>query len=196
MSTTGKVAIEVAPSEFYLYWYSYLWVETVQISSIPISTNATAPTDPRGKRVNASRKKLVGEFVFYCLASTEDTGDIPTKWQNLYRTQDGALYRCDNIRMRRSQCQHRSFYCPVDQTLYMDISLPQCVERDRFRAKGGEFAIAYIIAHEVVSRPKPLGNLAGDTQNFKVNLIRPMAIEFQVATGYKTDYFAGVWLTL
>ncbi|MGD1843305.1 MAG: neutral zinc metallopeptidase [Thermonemataceae bacterium] len=86
------------------------------------------------------------------------------------------------------------FYCPADQTIYMDLSFFKEL-KDKFGAKGGDFAIAYVIAHEVGHH---IQTLLGTTQ--KVHQMRTSGQyskeevnRLSVAVELQADFFAGVW---
>lgn len=85
------------------------------------------------------------------------------------------------------------FYCPADQTIYMDLRFFNELVT-KFGAKGGDFAIAYVIAHEVGHH---IQTLLGTTQ--KVDALRGRGFseekmnQVSVATELQADFFAGVW---
>jgi predicted metalloprotease len=65
--------------------------------------------------------------------------------------------------------------------------------RDRFGAKGGEFAIAYIIAHEVGHHVQNLLGILQETHKLQSQSNQTDGNRIQVATELQADYFAGVW---
>ncbi len=84
------------------------------------------------------------------------------------------------------------FYCPADQTVYMDMSFFKELE-SRFGAKVTEFSIAYVMAHEIGHHVQ---TLLGTTQ--KVDQLRGKYSEadmnrVSVATELQADFYAGVW---
>ena len=84
------------------------------------------------------------------------------------------------------------FYCPGDETLYMDMSFFNTL-RDRFGAEGGDFAIAYVIAHEVGHHVQHQLGVLDKTQNMRRQLREAQGNQVQVATELQADFFAGVW---
>ena len=92
----------------------------------------------------------LGEFVKVVLKETEDV------WNKLFPEQLGRRYKEPVLvlydRQTSSGCGHASsatgpFYCPADQRLYIDLSFYQELQT-KFGASG-DFAMAYIVAHEV-----------------------------------------------
>lgn len=86
------------------------------------------------------------------------------------------------------------FYCPADQTVYMDMSFFKELEQ-RFGAKVTEFSIAYVMAHEIGHHVQ---TLLGTTQ--KVDQLRNSGKysesemnRVSVATELQADFYAGVW---
>ena len=118
-----------------------------------------------------AEEKVVGQFISTVLASTEDT------WHRVFR-EKGMTYREPKMILFKdviqSACGGASgntgpFYCPGDETLYMDMSFFNTL-RDRFGAEGGDFAIAYVIAHEVGHHVQHQLGVLDKTQNMRRQL--------------------------
>ena len=133
------------------------------------------------------------EFVSVVLADTEDT------WQILFKQMGGA-YREPKLvlfsNQVRSACGFGQaamgpFYCPADQKVYLDLGFFREL-KTRFQAPG-DFAQAYVIAHEVGHHVQ---NLLGISE--KVHQARSRASETQgnalsVRLELQADCFAGIW---
>ncbi|MBK7699361.1 MAG: neutral zinc metallopeptidase [Saprospiraceae bacterium] len=141
-----------------------------------------------------AEEKVVGQFISTVLASTEDT------WHRVFR-EKGMTYREPKMILFKdviqSACGGASgntgpFYCPGDETLYMDMSFFNTL-RDRFGAEGGDFAIAYVIAHEVGHHVQHQLGVLDKTQNMRRQLREAQGNQVQVATELQADFFAGVW---
>jgi hypothetical protein len=147
----------------------------------PVSAEQQAADDQRA------------EFVKVVLAETEDV------WNTIFR-QNGSNYVEPVLVLFRdgtqSACGSASsamgpFYCPGDQKVYIDLSFYQDLQ-DRFQAPG-DFAMAYVIAHEVGHHVQ---NLLGTSD--KVHQLRQQVSEeeynkYSVMLELQADFFAGVW---
>jgi len=135
----------------------------------------------------------LSKFVSVVLADTEDV------WNDLFQ-RIGKDYREPKLVLFSSRVQSACgiagaasgpFYCPGDDQLYIDLSFYQTL-RDRIGAPG-DFAQAYVIAHEVGHHVQ---NLLGITQ--KLDRMRGRVSEedynhLSVRLELQADFFAGVW---
>ena len=83
------------------------------------------------------------------------------------------------------------FYCPLDQTVYIDLSFFQEMQR-RFRA-GGDFAYAYVIAHEVGHHVENQLGILPRVQERQQQVGRAEANQLSVRVELMADCLAGVW---
>lgn len=122
------------------------------------------------------------QLVDAVLTETEDV------WGELYR-QSGETYREPNLVLytqgTRTACGTGQaamgpFYCPADQTVYIDMSFFNQLGRMGAR---GEFSIAYVIAHEVAHHVQNLEGLLGRSQSNAMS----------VQTELQADCLAGIW---
>jgi len=86
------------------------------------------------------------------------------------------------------------FYCPADRKIYIDLGFYRELKQ-RFRAPG-DFAQAYVIAHEVGHHIQLLLGIADQVQQTKRGLSRAQANQVQVRMELQADCFAGVWANL
>ena len=153
-------------------------------SDAPPSSSPSAPS---------ARNDEMKQFVATVLANTEDV------WTTMFR-QMGATYEQPRLVMFsgvvRSACgmaQTASgpFYCPLDHKLYLDTSFFDELDR-RFGAPG-DFAQAYVIAHEVGHHVQNLLGILPKVEQLKQQVGRSEANALSVRVELQADCFAGIW---
>lgn len=194
MSTTGKIATGGgAIGIIFLIIQLFLGGDNEQIAQ-ELKNQLNQPGGEQREQQLTQEEKVVGDFVSTVLASTEDV------WYTLFKDKKMS-YRAPKLvlfsEVTQSACGGASgstgpFYCPGDETLYMDMSFFNTL-RDRFGAKGGDFAIAYVIAHEVGHHVQHQLGVLNKTQNMRQQLREAQGNRVQVATELQADFFAGVW---
>lgn len=83
------------------------------------------------------------------------------------------------------------FYCPGDHKLYIDLSFYQELN-DKFQAPG-DFAMAYVVAHEVGHHVQTLLGINEQVNNLRSKLSKEEFNKYSVRLELQADYFAGVW---
>lgn len=84
------------------------------------------------------------------------------------------------------------FYCPADQIVYMDLRFFEELH-SRFGAKEGDFAIAYVIAHEIGHHVQTLVGTSQQIRKAQQGKGKAVANKFSVAQELQADFYAGVW---
>lgn len=152
---------------------------------------------PQTEQRNLTSDELkVRDFVEMVTRETEKT------WSEIFQD-NGMQYRAPKVVMFESitqsgcgtaQAAMGPFYCPADQTVYMDMSFFKELQQ-KFGAKVTEFSIAYVMAHEIGHHVQ---TLLGTTQ--KVDQLRNSGRyseaemnRVSVATELQADFYAGVW---
>ena len=147
---------------------------------------APAAVDPREERQAALVKTT--------LALTEDVwGEIFAKAGRTYRKPFLVLFR-DQV--RTDGCGLAStavgpFYCPADEKVYIDLAFYEELER-RFKAPG-EFAQAYVIAHEIGHHVQNLLGISEKVSRMQRQVSKSEANSLSVMLELQADYLAGVW---
>jgi predicted metalloprotease len=135
----------------------------------------------------------MGRFVAKVIGSTEDT------WRVLFQ-QQGAQYSEPRLVLyqggTRTACGMGSatagpFYCPPDRTVYLDTSFFDLLAQ-RFRAPG-DFAQAYVIAHEVGHHVQNQLGIMAKMQEMRPRLSEAQNNALSVRVELQADCFAGVW---
>lgn len=132
-------------------------------------------------------------FIKVVLADNEDV------WTELFQA-SGRRYQPPKLvifeGMTRTACgpgmaAMGPFYCPLDQQVYIDLAFYQQM-RTQFGA-GGDFAQAYVIAHEVGHHIQKLLGTADKVQEYKQQVSERDANAAQVRMELQADCYAGVW---
>jgi hypothetical protein len=141
---------------------------------------------------SAAEKQLV-EFVSAVLADTEDS------WNELFR-QAGKSYREPKLVLFRQavatacstgSAQIGPFYCPSDQKVYLDLSFFD--ELKSRHGAPGDFAQAYVIAHEIGHHVQTLSGISAKVHKAKKSLSQVEANRLSVKQELQADCYAGIW---
>lgn len=133
------------------------------------------------------------EFVKVVLAETEDV------WNKLYANQ-GSDYPEPTLVLFRGSTQSGCggaqsamgpFYCPNDQRVYIDLSFYEDLQR-KLNAPG-DFAMAYVVAHEVGHHIQNLNGTAGKVHQMRRQLSETEYNRYSVMLELQADFLAGVW---
>jgi predicted metalloprotease len=134
-----------------------------------------------------------GRFVSTVLASTEDT------WSEIFR-KGGAEYRPPRLVLfsgatetacGMGQSAAGPFYCPEDQTVYIDLDFYRMLQQ-RFQAPG-DFAQAYVVAHEVGHHVQNLLGTMGKVQSRRERMSERQYNRVSVRLELQADCYAGIW---
>ncbi len=150
---------------------------------------------PNAGRGTAADSDALKRFTIRVLADTEDV------WKRVFRTfgkdyREPVLVLFSNYTRTAcgtGQAAMGPFYCPLDQKIYIDLTFYQELRR-RFKAPG-DFAQAYVIAHEVGHHVQTLLGIAGKVQQMKQRY-PSSANQIQVRMELQADCLSGVWANL
>ncbi|MDE2598655.1 MAG: neutral zinc metallopeptidase [Rhodocyclaceae bacterium] len=135
----------------------------------------------------------MAKFVSVVLADTEDV------WRDIFSKQ-GAQYRDPHLVLfsgatstacGTGQSAMGPFYCPADEKVYIDLGFYQTM-KTRLGAPG-DFAQAYVIAHEVGHHVQNLLGISDKVQNLRRHASEKEANALSVKLELQADCFAGVW---
>lgn len=144
-------------------------------------------------QVNTAQQQEAAEFTATVLAYTEDA------WQKIFK-ENGWQYREPKLVLYsgsvKSACGFAQsavgpFYCPADQKVYIDLSFYEDLKR-RHNAPG-DFAQAYVVAHEVGHHVQNLLGISDQVQQRKRQVSKTEANQLSVMLELQADCFAGVW---
>jgi uncharacterized protein len=149
--------------------------------------------NPKAYQETTSPDDEKAQFVSVVLKDTEDV------WHKLFaesggRYQEPALVLFSGS--DQSGCGFATaatgpFYCPLDNRVYIDLTFYDQLQ-NRFGAPG-DFAMAYVIAHEVGHHVQNLLGISGKVHQAKQRMNEKDANELSVRLELQADFFAGVW---
>ena len=155
-------------------------------------TFQTEPMQPQPQQTSRSQDQLA-DFTKVVLASTEDV------WTQIFQA-DGQTYRDPQLVLftdsTQSACGYAQgatgpFYCPGDQKVYLDLGFFQELAQ-RFGAPG-DFAEAYVIAHEVGHHVQDLLGILPKVHEAQAGMNQASSNALSVRVELQADCFAGVW---
>ncbi len=158
----------------------------VQGQQTEASSENTSPLSPEDEKM--------GNFVRVCLADTEDVWTAIFQENNMeYEAPKLVLFR-DAVETACGSASAASgpFYCPGDKTVYMDLVFFEEL-KSRFGAKGGDFAIAYVIAHEIGHHIQTILGTSGKMRQLQQGKSETEANRLSVCLELQADFYAGVW---
>ncbi|KAB7707588.1 metalloprotease [Bacillus aerolatus] len=139
------------------------------------------------------QERELSQFVSVVLADTEEV------WTEIFR-KEGLVYEEPTLVLYTGSVQSACgvsgssagpFYCPGDQKLYIDLSFYDELQRN-FQAPG-DFAMAYVIAHEVGHHVQTLLGTSEKIMPLRQRLSEEEFNKYLVRFELQADYLAGVW---
>ncbi|EFK56757.1 KPN_02809 family neutral zinc metallopeptidase [Sphingobacterium spiritivorum] len=158
------------------------------------NANVGAPQTEQGEVQLTEEEKQLTAFSRTVLASTEDVWTKVFKDNGLtYQTADLVVYTggTQTEGCGVGKASYGPFYCPGDHNVYLDLSFNQELQQ-KFGAKG-EFALAYVIAHEVGHHIQNLVGTLNKTNQMRQQMSESEYNKVSVMTELQADFYAGVW---
>ncbi|HHL21119.1 MAG TPA: hypothetical protein ENJ52_06280 [Aliiroseovarius sp.] len=155
-------------------------------------TGGSTRSAPGAELTPAERQ--AGEFVSVVLADTEQI------WDGIFRSQLGEPYQPVTLVLYRnvtqSACGGASgatgpFYCPGDKKIYLDTAFFATL-KNRLGARG-DFAEAYVVAHEVAHHVQDLLGILGQANRLRARLSAAESNAVSVRIELQADCYSGLW---
>lgn len=152
-----------------------------------------APTQ-QGTAELTEADRRAGEFVSVTLADTEEI------WADIFRRQVGRPYEPAVLVLFKgvtaSPCGNASgatgpFYCPADEKVYLDTNFFTTLERQM--GAGGDFAAAYVVAHEVAHHVQQELGILGQANRVRSQVTEAQSNQISVRIELQADCYSGVW---
>jgi predicted metalloprotease len=151
----------------------------------------SAPTEQRALTAAEIEE---GKFIEAILVDTEDV------WGKIFQ-ENNMQYERPNLvlftQAVKTECGNATsasgpFYCPGDQKVYMDLAFFEEL-KTKFGAQGGDFATAYVIAHEIGHHVQTLLGTSAKMRQMQEGKSQAEANKLSVALELQADFYAGVW---
>ena len=187
--TKGKIIFILVIAGFFFIFGNPL--KFLSPSSGGASVNQAPGTTTQA--TTGAEKDELYQFVQVVVADTEDV------WNKLF-SENGATYQEPQLivfsRAIRSGCGGATsasgpFYCPADESVYIDLSFYRDLSQ-RFGAPG-DFAMAYVIAHEVGHHVQNLMGTSDKVHQMRRRLSEEEYNQLSVRLELQADFYAGVW---
>lgn len=159
-----------------------------------LQQDSSSATETSGTQETGTADDELAAFVGVVLKDTEDV------WDKLFADQLNRQYRHPKLVLftgqDRSACGFASaatgpFYCPADQTVYIDLSFYQDL-KNKFGATG-DFAMAYVVAHEVAHHVQNELGILSQVNQQQQRMSKEEGNELNVRLELQADFLAGVW---
>jgi predicted metalloprotease len=174
----------------FLYWQNFLWVGDVN------QLQQDLQQQPRQQEMTAEQKASddkEASFVKLVLADTEDVwtkifGDMRKSYSKptLVLFGNGTTSGCGN-----ASSSSGPFYCPVDHDGYIDLTFAQ--ELNQRFSVSGDFAMAYVVAHEVGRHVQYLMGVTQKMERIQQQVSETEYNKYSVRLELQVDFYAGVW---
>jgi predicted metalloprotease len=166
-----------------------------QIAPVLEQLNKGQQTEQVQERQLTAAEVELGEFASTVLADTEDI------WTKVFRENNLGEYEQPKMVLFSGSVQTACggassasgpFYCPGDHKVYMDLTFFEEL-KNKFGAKGGDFAIAYVIAHEVGHHVQTLLGTSNKVRQLQQRQSEADANKLSVCLELQADFYAGLW---
>ena len=135
-----------------------------------------------------------GKFIEAILVDTEDVWGKIFQENNMEYKRPKLMLFTQAVETECGNATSASgpFYCPADQKVYMDLTFFEEL-KTKFGAEGGDFATAYVIAHEIGHHVQTLLGTSAKMRQMQQGKSQAEANKLSVALELQADFYAGVW---
>lgn len=160
----------------------------------PVLEQLNNGTEQTTERALTPEEEEQGLFMKTVLKDNEDV------WSKIFQ-ENGMIYKNPKMVLFTDRVQtdcgaasaaSGPFYCPADQKVYMDLKFFDEL-KSKFGAQGGDFAVAYVLAHEVGHHVQTLLGTSAKMREMQQGMNEAAANKLSVALELQADFYAGVW---
>ena len=151
-------------------------------------------SEPTEQRALTPEEIEAGKFAKTIFAYTEDTWGQIFQENNMDYEQPKMVLFSDAVETACGGATSASgpFYCPGDKKVYIDLEFMKEL-KTRFGAEGGDFATAYVIAHEVGHHIQTILGTSNKVRQLQSGKSEAEANKLSVCLELQADFYAGVW---
>ena len=163
------------------------------VGNILQQTQGSQPAQTEARELTAKEKEE-GQFINAILVDTEDVWSKIFEENNLQYINPKLVLFTGAVETACGNATSASgpFYCPGDQKVYMDLAFFEEL-KTKFGAQGGDFATAYVIAHEIGHHVQTLLGTSAKMRKMQEGKSQAAANKLSVALELQADFYAGVW---
>ena len=164
------------------------------IGNIIQQTQGTQTEEQTQTRELSAEEKELGDFSESIYVYNNQTWATIFEDNNMTYEKPGMVIFDNGVETACGNATSASgpFYCPGDKKVYMDLRFFEEL-KSRFGAKGGDFAIAYVIAHEVGHHIQKLMGTSDKVNQLQSGRSETEANKLSVCLELQADFYAGVW---
>ena len=194
MSSGGKTVVGGGIIGIIILLVNAFGGENAQLITPVLEQFNQQQTTQTESRPLTEEEKVEGEFVKTLMADNEDV------WTKIFQ-ENNLTYKKPKIRLfensTETACGNATsssgpFYCPADQKVYIDYTFFEEL-KTKFGSKGGDFATAYVIAHEIGHHVQTLLGTSAKVRQMQEGKSEAEANKLSVALELQADFYAGVW---
>lgn len=136
----------------------------------------------------------LGDFVATVFQDTEDVWNKIFEENGMVYEEPGMVLFTGQVSTACGDATSASgpFYCPGDKKVYMDLDFFNEL-KTKYGAKGGDFAMAYVIAHEVGHHVQTILGITAKVRQIQSKKSKVEANKMTVKQELQADFYAGVW---
>jgi len=196
MSGGGKIALGGGGIAIVFFLLKMFMPESAPLlDTIQNQVQGSPQTEQTGEQRKLTAEEIeTGNFAKTIFAYTEDTFGQLFDGNGMQYKQPKMVLFSDAVETACGSATAASgpFYCPADQKVYMDLRFFEEL-KTRFGAQGGDFAIAYVIAHEVGHHIQTLTGTSQKVRQLQQGKSDVEANKLSVCLELQADFYAGVW---
>jgi uncharacterized protein len=142
----------------------------------------------------SEKDEVEGKFIRTLVADNEDIWNKIFQENNIEFEPAGMVLFRNQVQTACGGASSASgpFYCPGDKKIYMDMAFFEEL-RTRFGAKGGDFAVAYVLAHEYGHHIQNILGTSTKMRQAQEGKSEAVQNKLSVALELQADFYAGVW---